>query len=166
MTIQNVIGFANQNLSRDNRFEVGGAAVPTAGNLNALIQTTQLPSVNFHTAMWRNIGVGVKYPYDIMFNEIPITFADTSDMSIQKFYIDWMNEIYDPDVRGGGFAYRDEYVREMTINKLDRENNIQLKYTLNKCYPIHIGEVALSQASQNTLSNLTITFSYTDWEIK
>lgn len=165
MTIQKIISFANQNLSRDNRFEVLGDAVPTSGNLNALIQAASLPSVNFHTAMWRNIGVGIKYAYDIMFNEIAITFADTSDMKIQKFYVEWMDEMYDRDIRGGGFAYRDEYVRRMTINKLDRENNTQMTYQLNDCFPINLGEVTLSQASQNTLSNLTVTFSYTDWEI-
>lgn len=164
MSIADITKFAANNFSRDNRFIVAGRAIPADQGLNALVQQASLPQLAFHTAMWRNIGVGIKYPYDLLFNEVSVTFIDTADMKIQKFYVEWIDQMYDRDTRG--WEFKDSYVRDMTIDKLDRNNNSVMQYYLNDCYPTNISDVSLNTGGQNSLTNLTITFSYTDWEIK
>ena len=145
-------------LSRDNRFKIGGPGVPQ-GDLIELIQTVSLPGIQVHTGIWRNVGHGLKYPNNVLYNELTLTFYDTPDNKIQQYYTDWIDEIYFVD----SFEYKDQYVRDFQITKLNRENEEGLTYNIVNAFPINISDVNLSNASQNTLTSVTVTYSYDNW---
>lgn len=164
MRIDNFVAhFAkDSSLSRDNRFHVSGTAAPDHP-LNALVQTVVLPGVSFDTAMWRNVGIRLKYPYDPIFGNVSVTFADDDFNSIQSYYNDWMlNKIYTSE----GFKYKNEYARTLVIEKRDRNDNTTITYELENAFPVEMSDVSLTTAVSNSLSLLTVSFTYDYWTTK
>lgn len=152
----------DSSLSRDNRFEVSGTAAPTFP-LNTLVQNVVLPGVSFDTAMWRHVGIRQKYPYDPIFGNVVVTFTDDDFNSIQSYYNDWMlNKIYTSD----GFKYKEDYARVLVIEKRDRSDNTTMTYELQNAFPIELADVALTTSASNTLSTLSVTFTYDYWITK
>lgn len=149
----------NKGISRDNRFEVEGTAI--AKGFETLVQTASLPSIQFHTNMWRNYGHGKRYINNAFFPEITISFYDTDNQDVSKYYNTWIAEIY----QNGQFQYKDVYTlnRTLIVHKLNRKNDKVLSYHFDKVFPTNISEVPLNQASQNTASILTVTLSYDQW---
>lgn len=165
MSIANITRLAKGNFSRDNRF---GVHLPEMdGDLHALIQSTSLPGLNFHTAQWRNVGHGIKYAYDAAFPEIQMSFIDTADMKIQTYFTEWSKKIYINEGNQKGFAYPDDYRKDVKIFKYNKKDtNPVMTYLLKDAFPITLTEVSLNTAGQNTMSTLNIILSYTDWELE
>lgn len=159
MNIADFASLAAGGISRENRFQCEGRAVPAG--FEHLIQTAQLPGIQFHTGLYRNVGAGVKYINNVFYNDLTITFIDTEDMGVQAFYNDWIREVYPGK---GQIAYKEVYAKELIITKLTRFNRQPIKYNFIKIFPINISDVALNTASQNTASQLTVTFAYDSWE--
>lgn len=162
MSLERFINYTkNRGVSRDNRFTCGGDAIPRG--LQDYVQSVALPGIQFHTGLYKNVGHAKKYINNTFYTDLTVTFLDTNDLLIQKYYVDWIKEIYKED---GSFAYKDTYTRLLTVTKLTREEGAEpIKYTFNKVFPSNISDVPLNTASQNTASQLTVTFSYDDWTI-
>jgi hypothetical protein len=154
----------NNGISRDNRFTVGGAAVPDGLITDNLVQSVSLPGIQFHTGIYRNVGHGTRYINNPFYNEMTISFFDYEDMPVQKFYTTWINQIYN---ELGQIQYKDAYSRVLWVKKLTRkhETDAAITYNFEKVFPTNVSEVQLNQASVNTASLLTVTFSYDKWRI-
>jgi len=160
MALQDFRELVNLDLSRNNRFIASGTAIPPEP-LNTLLQTTQLPGIGFSTADWRDFGPLRKFPYDILYNEIPLTFLDTADHQIKAFYDDWMqNEVY----RQTGFGYMDDYRREFEILKLDRQTNVKEIVRFYNVWPSMIEPTQLDSSATNTLTIISVTLTFEKWE--
>lgn len=159
MSLQAFIAEANGNgISRDNRFSCEGRAVPPEP-LNGFIQTASLPGIQFHTGLYRNYGHGTNYINNSFYDDLTLTFFDTGHNDITDFYNEWIGEIY----QNGQLQFKDDYVRDMTIYKLNRENERVTKYIFDRVFPTNVSDVPLNTAGANSPSILTVTFSYDEW---
>ena len=169
MALSNFQAIVSNDLSRNNRFRVLGDATPSGDDtafLNMLVQTVSLPGMAFNTAMWRDYSVPRKYPYDIAYNDLQITFLDTSNNLITNYYHDWMvGEGEGAIHRRTGFGYMDQYRKDLTIQKLDRKDRITYEVLVRNAYPINIDDISLDSAGTDTLTQVTVTFAYGKWEV-
>lgn len=148
-------------VSRENRFRVSGDKAIPPYPLEALVQSVSLPGIMVHTGLWRDVGHSIKYPNNVDFNELQISFYDTSDQKIQKFYVNWVGDMYN----GREFKYKNQYVHDLYVHKLNRRNEEVIKYKAVNAFPIAISDVNLNTGGQNSPSIVTITFSYDQWQI-
>ena len=164
-----VASFTNNgvNLAHANRFSIEGGATPGGwkGNsnlpLNQLIRDVNIGGKSLNTYVYRNIGTPVKMPYDIMNNEIALTFMDTEFRDIYRFYTEWMREVYNDDDKEVGFGFYNDYTRDLHVfqhSKSITNPTYGVKYF--NCYPIIISDIAMSNESTNTWSTFTVTLVY------
>ena len=56
-----------------------------------------------------------------------------------------------------------EIFADLKIEQLDSAANPTAEYTLHNCWPSVVGEVAYGDDSENTPTEVNITFTFTDW---
>lgn len=152
----------SKGVSRDNRFECSGTALDSNWKIALMVQTVSLPGIQFHTGLYKNVGFAKKYINNVFYSDLSITFIDTADQYVRKWYDRWIDIIYTEE-NGGSIAYKDTYAKELQVIKKDRKGNTVDAYNFHKIYPINISDIALNTAGQNTASQLTVTFSYDNW---
>ena len=145
-------------ISRDNRFRVSGTAIMTEHQ--NLVQSVALPGIQFHTGLYRNVGAPTKYINNAVYNELSITFIDLEATPIQNYYREWIGQIYN---ELGQFQYKNDYVRTLKVEKLNRQGEVVNTYDFQGVFPTNVSDVALSQTSQNQPTQLTVTLSYDKW---
>ena len=63
----------------------------------------------------------------------------------------------------GTVNYRDDYVSDVIIQQLDKNNIPIYTCTLQNAFPTTISSIELSNASENAIAKVSITMSYDDW---
>ena len=120
-------------------------------------------------------GPEQKYPYQDTFDDLECTFHCTNNsqnksetgyffgLPEKRFFDAWMASVCDAHTMV--MNYSEEYSREMTIVVYDGGNNQLGSYLFHRCYPIAVGEIELSQQSEEP-ATFPVTFSYDRWKYK
>lgn len=168
----------NDGLARQNRFSVTFAlpalSGPTSGifsaagqnmrSLSLMCKSVSVPGINIVTAPYRIIGETFEVPYDRSFSGATLSFYMDKNMYFRQFFDDWINTIQDKETRNLGY-YKEIVSPEMTIDVLDRMNNINYTIILKDVFPKTIGALELDQGSNDTMV-LPVTFDYHYYETK
>lgn len=154
--------FVHHGIAKNNRFEISGSAVPNALITNSYIRSVQYPNKSVAQMTVRDVGVPIKYPYDIIFGEITLSFMDTDKLDIYKWYNKWFEIVFSTGKEAGGnigFDYYDNYVKDMTVKQMDENNVVQSINKLHNCYIGNISEITFNHEATNP-ATFSITLSY------
>ena len=105
----------------------------------------------------REIVDGVVYAGDV-----EMLFQASSDLKERAFFEDWQRRAFSEetwDVR-----YHAEYVSEVQIYLLDKQDKRRYGVRLHEAYPKTIGPVALNQAPATEIIKIPVSFSFRWWE--
>ena len=105
----------------------------------------------------REIVDGVVYAGDV-----EMLFQASSDLKERAFFEDWQRRAFSEetwDVR-----YHAEYVSEVQIYLLDKQDQRRYGVRLHEAYPKTIGPVALNQAPATEIIKIPVSFSFRWWE--
>ena len=105
----------------------------------------------------REIVDGVVYAGDV-----EMLFQASSDLKERVFFEDWQRRAFSEetwDVR-----YHAEYVSEVQIYLLDKQDKRRYGVRLHEAYPKTIGPVALNQAPATEIIKIPVSFSFRWWE--
>ena len=105
----------------------------------------------------REIVDGVVYAGDV-----EMLFQASSDLKERVFFEDWQRRAFSEetwDVR-----YHAEYVSEVQIYLLDKQDQRRYGVRLHEAYPKTIGPVALNQAPATEIIKIPVSFSFRWWE--
>ena len=105
----------------------------------------------------REIVDGVVYAGDV-----EMLFQASSDLKERVFFEDWQRRAFSEetwDVR-----YHAEYVSEVQIYLLDKQDQRRYGIRLHEAYPKTIGPVALNQAPATEIIKIPVSFSFRWWE--
>ena len=144
------------------------AAVPNNGKWNEKglqmsCSATNLPGITFATFDSRLGSPNIsKMPYDVVFEQVRLTFQITNSMEEHNAIEAWMRYIYNKETED--FAYPATYKTDILIHQLDNTLGILKTVKLKTAYPTAMGEVALSYDENNTISTFVVTLAYRDWE--
>jgi hypothetical protein len=124
------------------------------------------------TTVDRTIGMVTQaMPYAFVEDEVQMTFRLDQDYSAFSYFYIWQNSIIGNADTNFSVAYKSEYARDITISQLAksaereflRDNEIY-KVKLLQAFPKSISSIALADANQNTIVELTVDIAYTRWE--
>jgi hypothetical protein len=107
-----------------------------------------------------------KRPYGYINDQVTMTFNLTNDYYAYNYLKSWMDMI----VRKNGendfhIGYKSEYTGDITIQQLGNTDYIPVKgIKLINAYPVTLSQIALSNTSENSIAQVTVTFEFDDWE--
>ena len=118
-------------------------------NLNSTPQTIYGPS--------REIVDGVTYAEDIT-----MTFYASSGLEERVYFEEWQALAFDE--RSWNVKYYDDYISDIDIYVLDRQDTQRFGIRLKEVFPKTIGPTDLNQGSNNEIIKTTVSFAFRYWE--
>ena len=131
----------------------------------------RIPGVNFDLQNTFRYGVGPqqKFPTNVNFSDVDITFVDTAKNDLWKQFTVWMNGIFDFTGSSGGSQasyqteYKSYYETDVIIYVFDNEGIQRTAVVLKEAYPVSITDVSLSWGDNNKLYEFGTRFTYREW---
>jgi hypothetical protein len=160
----------NSDISRPNRFQVlitPPKGIETISNVNSrdLIfscETAELPSITYATTEQKFGSNPVeKYPYQVSFNDITLTFIVKDTMNEKLFFDAWMEKIAPSN--NYNINYKSDYAGSIIINKFSVQDKLTYSVNLVEAYPISVNQLDLDW-SEDGYHKLSVVFAYTYWQ--
>ena len=134
-----------------------------------ICETAELPSITYATTEQKFGSNPVeKYPYQVQFNDITLTFIVKDDMTIKKTMDTWMNLIssnnnYNFNYKKGDGGGDGGYAGKIEVTQYNIVDNPVYKVSLSDAYPISVNQLDLDWSSDG-YHKLSVIFAYTYWE--
>ena len=139
----------------------------TGGDLRRLTlraESVTWPGINLATAQdvniygpVRDVVEGVTYA-----DEIAITFLETENHMVRRFFQKWVEMAYDP-VSWNLEYYQDYASGSLEIYQLNSNHVATYGVKLWECYPKNYGPVSYSMESRNEVVKLSVNFNFRFW---
>tara|TARA_R100000995_G_C3436244_1_gene100979 strand:+ start:102 stop:692 length:591 start_codon:yes stop_codon:yes gene_type:complete len=155
---------------RPNLFRVNGAIGPegTDTATSFLVRTAALPASNLSTILVPFRGRQLKLPGNRSFDDWTLTIISDSEFNLRTKFERWLEAINSTvgnvaeqphDLTQGSFLAGGLFPT-WSVDQLDRQNNPIKTYSFFHCFPTAIGDMALDSDASDTLSEFTVTMSY------
>jgi len=130
-------------------------------DISLLCKSTSLPSRQIGTTDYSTHSQSFKLPNTITDEEINMVFLVTSDMYIKTMFDNWIDEIF--NAKDYLVGYKDDYITDVTIQQLNKENKPVYGVRLVNAFPTTLGGLALDNSSENNTHELTVQWNYDYW---
>ena len=125
------------------------------------------------------IGPNQKFPFNVNFTDITISFIDDSKASIWFFMDAWLRYafgygnnksypiLYNSQTQPQNYQlqYKSAYVTPIQINVFNNEGSQILMINLIDAFPISLNDVTMSWSNNNNLYRTHVTFNFSDYNI-
>jgi len=108
-------------------------------------------------------GRQLKIAGDRTFENWTITIINDTGMEIRNAFERWMNGINE-HVNNEGLLNPNDYMADMSVEQLDRGNNVTKKYDIRGAYPVNISAIDLSYDTNDAVEEFTVELAYQYWE--
>jgi hypothetical protein len=167
---RNIGKLARPNYFRARIFGPTGVGVNIADTFSFRCEKAEFPGKSIATVDDPGGGGTIlKLPYDVTYNDITLSIICSADMKERIYFDNWMNLIVKPaGDRGGLIQYHTEYARDnsLTVEQLDEQNNILLRWAMNDVYPIAISAMNAVWDELNTYQRFEVTLTYRYYELE
>jgi hypothetical protein len=133
-------------------------------DLFLLCESCQIPGRRIMTMDQFHTHFSVKRPYSNIVDEVMFTFNLTNDYFVRKYFDEWQSKIIDQQ-GSPRLSYLREYASDVIIQQLTPSNDVIPSYQikLKNAYPIAVNAIALSNTSENSILQCSVTLAYDDW---
>lgn len=131
-------------------------------DISLLCETATLPGRTIATTEYATSIKPVKQPYSFINDDVNFTFLLTGDYYVKNVFSQWQNQILDQQTYRLNF--KDDYVSTVVIQQLNDKNVPVYTCQLNRAFPVSVSTIELGNSNENTVSRVTVTFAYDDWE--
>lgn len=100
---------------------------------------------------------------DRSFDNWTVTVLNDTGFVIRDSMERWLNGINSHSANTG-LVNPVDYQADLTVEQLDRDENVLKKYDFRGAFPIRVGEIALDYDQQTAIEQFDIEFSYQYWE--
>jgi len=120
----------------------------------------QIATNDFFTGM-----KAIKKPYAYLNDDVTMTFNLTNDYYIRDYFKTWVDSIFPYTGEARKIAYKREYCTDIIVQQLGANDWIPAKsVVLKNAYPTTISSINLSNTADNSIAQISITFTFDDWE--
>ena len=155
--------------ARTNRFEVLIAPPPGLRNfrygefVSLYVEQASFPLLNIATKQQKIFGPTYQRPITSEYGGegISLTFNVDRNMTVKKFFEDWMHVVVDPVTFE--VNYQSEYITKILIRQIDERDNITHEVELLEAFPRNMNIMELNNAATNQTHRLNILFAYRYW---
>jgi len=127
-------------------------------DVNLLCESVTLPGRNISTLDYQTNTVLKKMPYTFIDSEVSMTFILTNDYYARNMFEAWYESIF--NVESYSVGYKNDYATDVNIIQLNTKGLPVYGVTLIKAFPISIGNIELSNATENEYARLQVIFAY------
>lgn len=149
--------------ARANKYKITITRLET--KVESLAKAASLPGHTIGQAEVYSQGRKVPLAGDTTYDTWDCTFYNDVDMTINKLVHKWMKSIDDFSGNTSEQAKLGDYKGTVEIVQLDRQGNEKATYTLENAWPTTVSEVSLGADSNDQVSEVTVTFAYSHYEI-
>lgn len=121
-----------------------------------------LPGVGLTTSDRRYYGPARKMPYNILHNDLNLSFYCSEDHRERKYFDEWVDQIADMDTFEMGFY--DDYVSTVVITNFDNSNRVSLQMKILEAYPLSVTPIDLGYSNMSTQEKVMVNFAYYKYE--
>lgn len=108
-------------------------------------------------------GRQLKVAGDRVFEPWNITVFNDTDMSVRNSMEVWMNGI-NAHQTNTGFTNPADYMADLVIDQLDRDESIVKRYNLRGCFPTTITPIDLNYVAVDEIEEFGVEFQIQYWE--
>ena len=150
----------------DNSFRIESRVVENLLKFRCI--SCSLPGRILNTTDRNTYGPNRKIVTSALYQDVVFSFIVSDDKRELDYFDSWQNFIVDNNINiGSAFShdvrYYDEYVGDIKIKHLDKQNNIKYIITLLEAYPISVEEIPLSWDNTNEFIRVNVTVAYRSW---
>lgn len=133
-----------------------------ARQMEFLCKGAQLPPSTLGTIEVPYRGRVLKYPGDRTFTELNLTILADNDFLIRNSFESWMDLInsHEQNVGPNGM---NQVTTTFEVDQLDKTGAVVKTYRFEYCFPIELGEIDLNHDSSDTISEYSVSLSYSYW---
>ena len=128
------------------------------GTLGLLCQSITIPAKQLNTTSIKINGQTRIVPMNYRWDNVSAEFIDTNNCLIYNTFYNWMDGINNPITNTGKFY--DDFVKDLRLDYLNRNNEVIGYITLNEAYPISVTRSQSSYDSNNSYITTSVTFTY------
>jgi hypothetical protein len=141
------------------------AGGPGAVQQDVLAKATSLPETAIGVIDVWNQGRKLPIAGDKTYTSTwDVTFYNTQALEIRGMMEDWMKSIDDVQGHTREWQFNGDYMQDLQVEQLDGQNGVTATYKIYNAWPSNISAVDLADDAQDTVSEFTVTFSYSHWE--
>jgi hypothetical protein len=140
-------------------------AITTGLDINRasfLVKATSLPGQTIGEIAVPFRGRNLYLAGDREFETWTTTVINDTDFMIRNAMERWLNGINDLDANTG-LTNVSDYTADITVEQLDRDDNILKSYTLKNCWPTGVTQIDLSYDTANEIETFDVTWRYTSF---
>ena len=158
---------AGKDLARQNRFEVRITG-PGGGDkqVNLLAESVSIPGQNIRSVPDDlRYGPARDHAQGVTYGDISMTFICTPGMQEKVYFEEWQKWIVQLGERDPGWNvnfYKD-YVGEIQIDQLDRQNQMKYQVTIVEAWPKTINAQEFTLSSNDSYQTVSVDFAYRYW---
>ena len=133
-----------------------------SNDLSLFVQTCQFPGRNIDTldaAVQRHAH---KFPTGYTNEDVTFTFVLPNDYFIKEMFDAWQAMVIDPVRYRAG--YKEDYTSDIIVQQLDAQDHPVYSIKLTDAYPVGVNSIELDNTSENPLSIVSVTFTYSDMQ--
>ena len=168
---------AGKDLARQNRFEVSitgpkGFAQSAddmqsaAKQVNLLAESVYFPGQNIRSVPDDlRYGPAREHAQGVTYGDISMTFICTPGMQEKVYFEEWQKRIVQLGDRDSGWnvEFYKDYVGEIQINQLDRQNQPKYQVTIIEPWPKTINAQEFTLSSNDSYQTVSVDFAYRYW---
>ena len=140
-----------------------GQLVNDPRDVSLLCESCSLPGRQIQTLdkQHMNYRQSIKIPQGYFNEDVNFVFHLTNDYHMKKVFDRWLDLVINPETYQ--VAYRKEFVTDVTIQQLNRQNVPVYGIKLKNAFPVTVNTIELSNASAEN-QKLNVTLTYEDYE--
>ena len=135
----------------------------TARQFDMLCDSAVIPGRNISTIDYQAHKQTYKIANGYSFDEATFSFLLTNDYMVKYVFDKWAQSVI--DFKNYRAMYRQQYVADIDIIQMDKNDNAIYGSRLIGAYPINISPIALENSAENTVQRLTVSMAYEDFEM-
>lgn len=160
--------FSTSELARPSRFTVALNNISYGGiaskDLILRCESAELPSITYATTEQKFGSNPIeKFPYQVEFNDVNLTFIVSENMNEKIFFDAWMDAVSPSN--NYNFNYKTGtggYSTDVMITQYDLTDKITYSVTLKEAYPITVNQLDLDWSAEG-YHKLAVVLAYTYW---
>jgi hypothetical protein len=153
--------------ARANLYEITIPSSPVAvSTVPFFAKGAQLPASTLGEIGVPYLGRVTKIPGDRTYEDWTVTILNTESMDLRKAFEEWNAKInLHEQNRSDGAQRQYWFAPEILVKQLKRDGAVTRTYKLKHAFPKEVGAVDLAFDNNDTVSEFTVTFAYTYFEL-
>jgi len=137
----------------------------SASDDSLLVTAAALPASNVNPTIVQYRGREVKLAGERIFDPWTVTIINDTTMKMRQLFERW-TDLMNNRVNNGGQLVPSLYQCDMRVQQLDRNDVAIRSYEIRNAFPINVSEIALAYGQNDVISEFTVTFQYSHFDVR